>query len=161
MPHQRIWALPLAGGLLLSVGTSDHAADSGSGAPERLAAEALAGPVSAIVERIVDGDTVDVRARIWLGQSLTVRVRIEGVDAPETRSDCADERRLAIDARDFLTRRLLNREITLLRVVYDKFGGRVRAEISDTEGNIGQALLAAGLARPYRGERREPWCATG
>ena len=82
-------------------------------------------------------------------------------DAPETRSACADERRLAIDARDFLTRRLLNREITLLRVVYDKFGGRVRAAISDTEGDIGQALLAAGLARPYRGERREPWCATG
>jgi endonuclease YncB( thermonuclease family) len=161
MAYQRIWALPLAGGLLLGVGTSDHAADSASGAPERLAAEALAGPVSAVVERVVDGDTVDVRARIWLGQSLTVRVRIDGVDAPETRSDCADERRLAIDARDFLTRRLLNREITLLRVVYDKFGGRVRAEISDTDGNIGQALLAAGLARPYRGERREPWCAAG
>ena len=160
MPYQRIWALPLAGGLLLSVGTSDHAAD-GSAAPERLAAEALAGPVSAVVERVVDGDTVDVRARIWLGQNLTVSVRIEGVDAPETRSDCADERRLAIDARDFLTRRLLNREITLLRVVYDKFGGRVRAETSDTDGDIGQALLAAGLARPHRGERREPWCPAG
>jgi endonuclease YncB( thermonuclease family) len=102
------------------------------------------------------------RARPYLARaSLTVRVRIEGVDAPETRSACEDERRLAISARDFLTRRLLNREITLLRVVYDKFGGRVRAEISDSDGDIGQALLAAGLARPYGGERREPWCATG
>jgi endonuclease YncB( thermonuclease family) len=144
----------------VGIGTSDHAADRGA-APERLAAEALAGPVSAVVERVVDGDTVDVRARIWLGQSLTVRVRIDGVDAPETRSQCADERRLAIDARDFLTRRLLNREITLIGVVYDKFGGRVRADISDADGDIGQALMAAGLARPYRGERREPWCAAG
>ena len=160
MPYQRMWAWPLAGGLLLGVGTSDQAADSGS-APARLAAESLAGPVSAVVERIVDGDTVDVRARIWLGQSLTVRVRIDGVDAPETRSACADERRLAITARDFLTHRLLNREITLVRVVYDKFGGRVRADISDAEGDVGRALLAAGLACPYSGERREPWCATG
>ena len=130
--------------------------------PERLAAEALAGPVSAVVERIVDGDTVDVRARIWLGQSLTVRVRIEGVDAPETRSRRArtsgvSRSRRAISS----TRRLLNRDITLLHVVYDKFGGRVRADISDSDGDIAQALLAAGLARPYHGERREPWCAAG
>jgi len=156
MPHQRLWGWPLAGGFLLAAGM----ADSGS-PPERLAAEALAGPVSAVVERVVDGDTVDVRARIWLGQSLTVRVRIEGVDAPEVRSPCEDERRLAATARDFLTRRLLNREITLIGVVYDKFGGRVRAEITDSQGDIAQALLAAGLARPYHGERREPWCATG
>ena len=96
-----------------------------------------------MVEHIVDGDTVDVRAHIWLGQSLTVRVRIDGVDAPETRSDCADERRLALAARDYLARRLLNREIRLIRVVYDKFGGRVRAEISDADGDIARALIAA------------------
>jgi endonuclease YncB( thermonuclease family) len=146
--------------LLLAAGVSDERADFVS-APQRLAEEALAGPVSAIVERVIDGDTVDVRAHIWLGQSLTIRVRIEGVDTPETRSECADERRLAGAARDFLARRLLNKEITLLRVVYDKFGGRVRADIRDSEGDVAQALMAAGLARPYRGERRQPWCETG
>jgi micrococcal nuclease len=83
------------------------------------------------------------------------------VDAPETRSECADERRLALAARDYLARRLLNKEITLIRVVYDKFGGRVRAEISDADGDIARALIAAGLARPYHGERRQPWCETG
>jgi endonuclease YncB( thermonuclease family) len=150
----------VASGLLLAAGVSDERADFTS-APQRLAEEALAGPVSAVVERVVDGDTVDVRAHIWLGQSLTVRVRIDGVDTPEMRSDCADERRLAVAARDFLARRLLNKEITLLRVVYDKFGGRVRADIRDSEGDIAQALLAAGFARPYRGERRQSWCATG
>ena len=46
-------------------------------------AEEFPGPVSAVVERVVDGDTLDVRADIWLGQSLNVRVRIAGVDAPE------------------------------------------------------------------------------
>ena len=152
--HQRVWAWPLAGGLLLAGGMAEPE-------PKRLAAEALAGPVSAVVERVVDGDTVEVRARIWLGQSLTVRVRIEGVDAPEARSVCADERRLAQAAREFLSLRLLDRQVTLARVVYDKFGGRVRAEISDADGDIAAALLAAGLARPYRGERREPWCAAG
>jgi endonuclease YncB( thermonuclease family) len=46
-------------------------------------------------------------------------------------------------------------------VVYDKFGGRVRAEISDADGDIARALIAEGLARPYHGERRQPWCETG
>jgi len=157
----RVWGWPsLAGGLLLAAGMSEERGDF-TPAPQRLAEEALAGPVSAFVERVVDGDTVDVRARIWLGQSLSIRVRIDGVDTPEMRSDCADERRLALAARDFLARRLLNREITLLRVVYDKFGGRVRADISDANGDIAKALLDAGLASPYHGERREPWCATG
>ena len=161
MPSHRVWAWPsLAGGLLLVAGMSEDRADFAA-PPQRLAEEALAGPVRAVVERVVDGDTVDVRARIWLGQSLTVRVRIDGVDTPEMRSDCADERRLALAARDYLARRLLNREITLLRVVYDKFGGRVRADISDSDGDIAKGLLEAGFARPYHGERREPWCATG
>ena len=150
----------IASGLLLAAGVSEEVADFAS-APQRLAEEALAGPVSALVERIVDGDTLEVRARIWLGQNLTIRVRIDGVDAPETRSDCSDERRLAAAARDFLVHRLLNKEITLHRVVYDKYGGRVRAEISDADGDIAQALINAGLARPYHGERRQPWCETG
>jgi len=150
----------VASGLLLAAGVSEERADFAS-APQRVAEEALAGPVSAVVERVVDGDTVDVRARIWLGQSLTIRVRIDGVDTPELRSDCADERRLAAAARDYLAHRLLNKEITLIRVVYDKFGGRVRAEISDADRDIARALIVAGLARPYHGERREPWCETG
>ena len=159
MSAHRVWP-SVASGLLLVAGVSEDRADFAS-APQRLADEALAGPVSAVVERIIDGDTVDVRAHIWLGQSLTVRVRIDGVDAPEMRSACAAERLLAASARDYLARRLLNKEIRLLRVVYDKFGGRVRAEISDTEGDIARALIAEGLARPYHGERRQPWCETG
>jgi endonuclease YncB( thermonuclease family) len=67
---------------LLAAGVSEDREDFTS-APQRLAEGALAGPVSAMVERIVDGDTIDVRAHIWLGQSLTVRVRIDGVTHPK------------------------------------------------------------------------------
>ena len=155
MPEYRVWSLPgLAGALLLL------AAASGSmPAPRLLAAEALDGPVAAKVERVIDGDTIEVRAAIWLGQSLTVRVRIDGVDAPELKARCTDERKMALAARDFLARRLEGAAVKLTRVVYDKYGGRVRADVEDGNGDIGRALLAAGLARPYHGERREPWCA--
>lgn len=119
---------------------------------------ALPGPVAAEVERLVDGDTLEVRALIWLGQSVDVRVRIEGIDAPELEARCADERRRALAARDYLIRRLGGASVRLFAVVHDKYGGRVRAAVSDRSGDIGSALIAKGLARPYHGERRQPWC---
>ena len=54
-----------------------------------LAKESLAGPVPATVERVIDGDTLVVRARIWHGQEIIVRVRLANVDTPElSRSAC-------------------------------------------------------------------------
>ena len=90
-------------------------------APQRLAAEALAGPVAANVERVVDGDTIEVKAAIWLGQTLVIRVRIDGVDAPELEARCTEERKLALAARDFLARRLQGAPVKLTHVVYDKY----------------------------------------
>src|SRR5258706_8959811 len=132
--------------------------EGGPPAPQLIAAEALAGPVTAIVARVIDGDTIEVRAAIWLGQTLTVRVRIDGVDAPELEARCTEERKLALAARDFLAGRLEGGPVKLTRVVYDKYGGRVRADVADASGDIGHALLAMGLVRPYHGERRESWC---
>jgi len=155
MSLYRVWSLPgVAAALMLALAPSDGAAP----ASERLAAEALAGPVAATVERVIDGDTIEVRARIWLGQTLTVRVRIDGVDTPELEARCEEERRLALAAREYLARRLTGSEITLTRVVYDKYGGRVRASVADRSGDIARALLSAGYARAYHGERRQPWC---
>src|SRR5882757_1213192 len=70
-------------------------------APQRIVAEGLEGPVKAIVQRVVDGDTIEVRAFIWLGQSVLIRVRIDGVDAPELEARCPAERERALAARDF------------------------------------------------------------
>ncbi len=59
------------------------------------AVEVLSGPVPATVIEVMDGDTVKVRARIWLGQDLSTRVRLAGIDAPELNGGCARERALA------------------------------------------------------------------
>ena len=65
---------------------------------------------------------------------------------------------MALAARDYLDRRLIGTDVTLTRVVYDKYGGRVRASVSDGNGDIAHGLISAGLARVYHGERRQPWC---
>jgi len=153
MLASRVLALPgFAVALILTSGMSgDHA-------PTKFAAAKFGGPVTAHVERVVDGDTIEVRADIWLEQSVTVRVRIEGVDAPEMEARCESERERAEAARVFLERRIGGGEVQLSQVVYDKYGGRVRAAVADRDGDIAAALLARGLARPYRGGKRMPWC---
>lgn len=121
------------------------------------AGEAFRGPVAAQVQRVVDGDTLEVRATIWIDQTLDIRVRIDGVDAPELHSHCAEERQRAEAARQYLAHRIGTANV-LTSIVYDKYGGRVRASVSDANGNVGTALIAKGFARPYHGERRQPWC---
>ena len=131
-----------------------------------LAGERLAGPVAAVVTRVVDGDTLEVRAQIWLGQELSVRVRLAGIDAPEAGSNCAKERALAQQARTFVAERVRPAPgappplVRLRDIRNGKYAGRVLARVEGPAGlDLGSALLAAGLARRYDGGRRRPWCA--
>jgi endonuclease YncB( thermonuclease family) len=156
MPVFRASSLPALAGVSLLMAAA--AQNSTRPAPERLIASGLEGPVSAKVERVIDGDTIQVNAAIWIGQSLSIRIRIDGIDAPELEARCTEERRLAERARDYLIRRLSGEEVKLAHIVNDKYGGRVRAEVRDEKGDIGQAMLEMKLARPYHGERRQSWC---
>lgn len=124
----------------------------------------LKGPVLAIVERVVDGDTITVRARIWLNQELRVNVRISRIDTPELAARCARERELAGQAREFVRNILYTDEkmepsVWLSDIDQDKYGGRVLARVTGSAGDdIAQALIQAGLANIYDGKKRTDWC---
>ncbi len=120
----------------------------------------ITGPIRARVLRVFDGDTLVVRARIWLGQEVETRVRLEGVDAPELRGRCARERDLAASARDFVEERIGGGEVTLREIQYGKYAGRVVARVETEAGeDLTAILIAAHLGRPYGGGGRESWCA--
>ncbi len=127
--------------------------------PKVRAAEVLPGPVSANLVKVIDGDTLDVLARVWLGQTVHVRVRLDGVDTPELRGRCAGERAQAEEARSWLVRQLAGRSIALRQVRLGKFAGRVVARVELDDGqDLSVMLLRAGLARPYDGRKRADWC---
>lgn len=156
MARDHGWSVPILSGALLFAAACDQPSLPAPVRPPRT--DSIEGPVAARVDRIIDGDTIQVQAAIWLGQTITIRVRIDGIDAPEPEGRCAEERRLAALARDYLAQRVDRAPIKLTHIVYDKYGGRVRATVTDAKGDVGAALLRAGLARPYHGERRAPWC---
>ena len=109
---------------------------------------AVAGPVRAHVLAVIDGDTLAVSARIWIGQTIETRVRLAGVNTPELRGDCDQKRELAAADRDFVTVRVGGGDVILWYVRYDKFGGRVLARVE----------TGAGLGRACDGGKRKPWC---
>lgn len=125
-------------------------------------AAVLLGPYPASVERVVDGDTIAVKIAVWLDQDIHVLVRLRGIDAPELHGRCPEEKALALAAKSALERIVAGGPIMLKRIEGDKFNGRVVADVASAQGqDIGSALIASGLVRPYDGGLRGSWCGTG
>ncbi len=122
------------------------------------AGETLEGPYEAAVVQVVDGDTLRVRARIWLGTDVELLVRIDGIDTPEIRGKCAREKELAARARALTESLVAGGAVRLHDVRYGKYAGRVVARVVVGGEDIADLLLAAGLAHAYGGGAREPWC---
>ena len=138
----------LALAVLLSSGLDAHAGP-----------KTLSGPIPAFVEQVIDGDTLRVRARVWLGQEILVMVRINGVDAPELRSRCAAERVLARKVKHFVRDAIAGKKVTLTNIRRGKYAGRVIADVTTKSGaDLGRELLDSGQARKYRKGRRKSWC---
>ncbi|QEP30428.1 thermonuclease family protein [Pukyongiella litopenaei] len=104
--------------------------------------------------RVVDGDTV---------AHGTTSYRLTGFDTPEThRARCAAETALG----DRAARRLAQLigeagalELTV-RARPDRYGRRLARAVAGNQ-EIGALLIAEGLARPYAGGARQPWCGSG
>ena len=122
------------------------------------AAQTLPGPFSFEVLQVIDGDTFRARVPIWLDQTVTVKIRLSGVDTPEMKGKCPAETARAKLARDFAVTWLQQDDLRLVNVRYGTYAGRVLATAQTAEGvTLSQALLQAELAQPYRG-RRAQWC---
>jgi len=120
----------------------------------------VAGPVQAHLVRVVDGDTIEVLARIWPDHYVETLVRLAGIDAPELRGRCPEEIALADRAKERLTALLAGHRLRLVDVHYGKYAGRVVARVLTEDGrDAANVLLAERLARPYDGRRRARWCA--
>ena len=99
---------------------------------------------------VVDGDT------FYHGRD---KVRIAGIDAPETHPPrCATEARLGEAATHRLRDLLNSGEVTLSSIDRDEdIYGRKLRNVAVGGADVGAALIGEGLARDYAGGRR-PWC---
>ena len=123
------------------------------------AKQVLPDPFPFELVEVIDGDTFRARVDIWLGQTVTVKVRLQGVDTPEMNGKCAAEKKLARQAKAFAENWLRKNQAQLTNVHYGTYAGRVLATAQIVNGDsLSAALLSENLAKPYRG-RRAQWCA--
>src|SRR5215203_7217671 len=100
----------------------------------------------ATVERVVDGDTIELN----LAVDGADRVRLIGVDTPETNDPEGGEQPLAAQAREFTTRELEGEEVDLEfdEDRTDRFG-RLLAYVYKDGEMYNETLLREGFAQVY------------
>ncbi len=124
-------------------------------------AEVLSGPIKALVLNVYDGDTFTVRVFAWPDLTIRVAVRVAGIDTPELRSKCHEEKVKALAAKAF-TMGAVGIYVNLYDIKTGKYAGRVIARVETQDGkDLGSLLIAEGLARPYDGGKRKGWCPSG
>ncbi len=102
------------------------------------------------VERVVDGDTVDVILDLGFGLFKKERVRIAGVDTPEKRTRNLKEKKLGYDATEFAEKWFADGDI-ILRTEKDGKYGRMLGWAYKGEECFNHQLIDLGYAWPYLG----------
>jgi micrococcal nuclease len=110
------------------------------------------------VINVVDGDTIDVVIDLGFDIKYSTRVRLYGINTPETRSRNKKEKDAGLKAKCRLTELLLNSEPgVIIRTIKDdsveKYG-RLLANIFLNGVNVNELLLQEGLAVPYFGKNK-------
>ena len=104
--------------------------------------------------RIIDGDTIDVD--IDLGFSLTKkeRIRLAGIDTPETRTKDYEEKKLGVDAKEYLAIRMDACENLIVKTEKDgKYGRMLGWLFDDDNRSINRDMVDLGYAWTYGGTK--------
>ena len=107
------------------------------------------------VLRVVDGDTVDVRIDLGFNVWHKCRIRLVGINAPESRTRDKEEKKRGLAAKSWLIDKLESAEDELEMKSYGvgKYG-RVLGEIYINEVNINELMVKEGHAVKYDGGKR-------
>lgn len=107
-----------------------------------------------------DGDTINVNIRGWphiIGQLMPIRVN--GVDTPEIKGKCIEEKVMAHMAKQFVYNELVDAEtIDLVNPSRGKYY-RIVADVQYDGKSLTEELLRHGYAYEYDGDTKSnPWC---
>ena len=110
------------------------------------------------VTRVVDGDTIDVDLDLGFDIIYKCRVRLYGIDTPESRTRNKDEKVRGKLAAKFLQDAISNGENVILQTqLKDSKGkfGRVLASVLVDGININQQMVTNHLAVRYEGQSKK------
>ena len=107
--------------------------------------------------KVVDGDTIDIDIDLGFGVWLrNQRVRLYGIDTPESRTRDLEEKKYGLAAKEFLTKWPGAGELTI-KTHKDERGkfGRILGEIWAFKTNVNDKMVYEHHAVPYHGQSKE------
>ena len=114
------------------------------------------------VVHIVDGDTVDVDIDLGFGVWMKKqRIRLYGIDTPESRTRDLEEKKYGLDAKKFITGMLDDEAGITLKTYKDKEGkfGRILGELwritNYADQSINEYMIEKHHAVRYYGQSKE------
>jgi len=105
------------------------------------------------VNRVVDGDTVDALVDLGFDTWKKVRIRMMGLNAPESRTRDLEEKKKGLAAKDRLKELLSGDTFILQSHGVGKYG-RCLGELFVEDLNVNQQLIKEGHAVEYHGGKR-------
>ncbi len=107
----------------------------------------------AFVDRVIDGDTLDLTFDLGFKTFRKERIRLNGVDTPETRTKDLKEKAKGLEAKNWVKKMVEGREVVIISTKQGKFG-RYLAEVYIDGLCINKELIRRGMAKEYFGGKR-------
>ena len=116
------------------------------------------------INRVVDGDTIDVTLDLGFSLTKKERVRIAGVDTPEKRTRDKEEKTLGIDATNWMKEKLTetikgDEELVIRTELVGGVGkyGRLLGwlYVGDDEFSLNEQMITEGYAWAYDGGTKQ------
>lgn len=105
--------------------------------------------------KIVDGDTLDVSIDLGFNVTTIQRIRLSGVDTPETNSKNELEKTLGNEAKMFITNWVSSQKQIKIKTFKDDKYGRMLGELYGDDGHcMNTLLIEKGYAWAYDGNTK-------
>jgi len=111
------------------------------------------------VIKVVDGDTIDADIDLGFDISLTKRVRLNGIDTPESRTTDLKEKALGLEVKEWLKHKLEGAKDILIKTQLpdstEKYG-RILGNlyINNESLSLNEQMVNAGYAWSYKGDAK-------
>ena len=111
------------------------------------------------LDRVVDGDTVDAHIDLGFDISVHKRIRLAGIDSPESRTRDLEEKQRGLASKDRLIDLLKDGEFTLESKEVGKYGRVLGVlligDVNNNFININNTLVEEGYAVEYWGGKKK------
>lgn len=108
------------------------------------------------LNKVVDGDTVDITVDLGFGVFMDQRIRLNGVNTPESRTKDKEEKKKGLAAKSFVEFQLSSLEDVILKTFKDRPGkyGRILGDFIIHGKSLVAQIIEHGYGKPYSGGKR-------